>query len=120
VARMTLKKIEKAMREVRDRLRDGRIREEQFNMDVALDRDTPCGTVGCIGGWALVSMYGLDKADTMYISEELVRPLYGYGLPDRAWALWRLFYCFKPNATPAQAADAIDRWLDGSDDPWRR
>jgi hypothetical protein len=119
VARMTLKEIEKAMREVRDRLRDGRIREEQFNMDVVLDRDTPCGTVGCIGGWALVILYG-DKADNMYISEELVRPLMGTGSDNRGWPLWRLFFCFKPDATPAQAADAIDRWLDGSDDPWRR
>jgi hypothetical protein len=116
VAHMTLKKIEKAMREVRDRLRDGRIREEQFNMRAVLNI-TSCGTVGCIGGWALVSMYGLDKADTMSISEALVRPLMRMG-SDRGWPLWRLFYCPDAFATPAQAADAIDRWLDGSDDPW--
>jgi hypothetical protein len=122
---ISLHSIERALRSVRDALSDGRIREEQFNMDVVLDRDTPCGTVGCIGGWALVSMYGLDKAapfnsQGMSINRTLVEAANAAD-EKRGRGLYNLFFHWRydgPRATRKDAVMAIDAWLAGSETPW--
>ena len=65
------------------------------------------GTVGCIGGHIQARLYADDKvlAQAWQVRCSLQRSLY------------ELCYCYLDDPTPAEAADAIDRFL-SCKEPW--
>lgn len=117
----TINDVRRALRKVRDRLLDGRISKEEFDMGLVLSRRmNHCGTVGCIGGHMATFLRPNDvsvnndsassiMAHAVYLSEERYENDF---LED-------LFYEFPRNGQtgPKSAAKQIDRYLDGKQ-PW--
>lgn len=121
--------IDEVMREVRDRLVDGRITAEQFQMNTILEDEPTCGSLGCIGGWGLVVLHErglitLDQRDNAIALRNHFLDRVGSPENDhtRYSSLYGLFFQWpnKPE-TPSlsQAVQAIDAWLGGcTDNPW--
>lgn len=113
----TLEIIEPLLRKVRDNLRSGVIDPSHFDMGIVWEVSR-CGSVGCIGGWLKFYRHlecgdvELDNFDLGVITRDIGGP--------RCDGLYSLFYDrIDDFVTPAQAADAIDRWLAGNDNPWQ-
>lgn len=88
-----------ALMQVRDKLRSGEIPADQFDMC------EPCGSPGCIGMWMLAEMgewRGLSLPRFRDAAE-----LFFPGDEDPY------------SATPHQAAQAIDNFLEDGDPKWR-
>lgn len=113
--------VDEVMREVRDRLADGRITDEQFHMNMIL---------GCIGGWGLVVLHErglitLDQRDSVNaLRNHFLDRVVGSPENDhtRYSSLYDLFFQWPNNPeTPplSHAVQAIDAWLGGCvDNPW--
>jgi hypothetical protein len=127
--------VDEVMREVRDRLTDGRISAAQFDMGRVMDTDHTCGSIGCIGGWglALLSDNGRVIDDNWHsaLTTELLDKT------QRRKTLYDLFFHWPDHegdvdgislreqerhfsiVTPAEAVQAIDAWLNGcTNNPW--
>lgn len=53
----------KLLREVQEKIREeGRVYMETWFVDGKAYDDTPCGTIGCIAGWAAICQFGEDAA----------------------------------------------------------
>lgn len=126
--------VEEAMREVRDRLADGRISAAQFDMGRVMDTYS-CGSIGCIGGWGLAVLadngrvIGGDwqSALTTELLDKAQRRSAFYDLLFR-WPIHdgdvdavnlREQERHFSTVTPDLAVRAIDAWLGGCvDNPW--
>ena len=112
----TQEKVEHYLRVVREDLATGRITSQMLQMDEII---ASCGTVACIGGWMKLRRHEAEKD---YVGRH--RTSLGEisdGLSDeRSEGLDALFYSFPGNVTPERAVQAIDQWLEGSNDPWER
>lgn len=126
---MKVQTIERLLTEVRDRLADGRISKDMFNMCEGMNG---CGTSGCIGGWMLF-IENNGRAPITPVAE-MTEICYG-GREDemkreRRDALYDLFFRFpekaqyinddyRSNITPERAVKAINNWLEGKPgNPW--
>lgn len=107
-----IEKYRKAVRLVGAGLRSGDLADHYDQTRIVA---TPyCGSPQCVAGWArsllsraYPSVCWIDVEDQLCRSNDgFVRLTLSYPLPRYR------------QPTPAQAADAIDRWLAGSDDPW--
>lgn len=79
-----------------------------FNMNAfCITGDDPCGTVMCIGGYVGLRHYGNDREASHYVHTCSKNLTYLYFPDDLGY----------DTITPAQAADAIDRFLNG-EAPW--
>jgi hypothetical protein len=120
-----------ALRVVRDGLASGAFRHVKnakwfstkgdgqpvFSMDT-VHMNTPCGTVGCIGGWMAAEMQ-MSRAEAVeYVSTQdeddtVLKSLFypaGFRTVGGTW----------DNITPKRAAKAIDNFLNTGDPQWAK
>lgn len=109
-----------ALVEVREDLLSGKISAQQFNMSfimVPIANDE-CGSIGCIGGWAGIKM-GLDFMQTeCWMNGSSLSEVRDRVFPKINYRFRSLFFPKYWNATPADGAKAITRFLNGDNDPW--
>lgn len=131
--KFSLNEIKAGLREVQRELMSGSISAEEFNMNTAFTESCNvsggCNTVACIGGH-LALYLGLKSsdvrlfvayADTSLPDEDDEIPYYS---KQTAKKLEPLFYPYDirknwEDATPAEAAVAIERFLNGAKKPWK-
>lgn len=130
--------INKALREVQAQLMAGDIEAKNFDMSVPVRESCAtdsgdCGTAACIGGHAAL-LLGLENKISGDVSDFVgeADPDYksysgnkrSFMSPATAEKLGRLFYPSNSqlnwqNLTPTQGAVAIERYFNGSKNPWK-
>lgn len=103
-------RIDSALGLVRDGLRSGAIKRENFDMSVWHNH---CGTVACIGGWAAAV---LERAGNPDARREVKFAAAKHPPLELLFHPWTSRGEIR-KASPKQAADAIERYLAG-EDPW--
>jgi hypothetical protein len=111
----TEKDYRRALKKVRVKLLNGKIKKEQFDMYIAFIRGKKCGTIACIGGHMAGELGITDTGRALEIMRDA-----GAKVPG----LYRLFYKYPVMKDAAhisrrRAAAAITRVLDGDRRPWK-
>jgi len=109
--------VRKWVRIVRDKLESGEITDQMFDMNEVFS----CGSIGCIGGWAVALRSREDYKDRNWdwaTGGNLRDMIVAFGGSDEGNALNLLFFKYPKHATRAQAVRAIDAWFATMLFPW--
>lgn len=123
----TLEQVEAGLRGVRNDLAQGTISATQFKMDTVFEPSkihpsTPCGSVGCIGGWMVHKRRiaeGLPIAMITNLTTVIRDVQTQTQNVERGNGLDHLFFGWTDGANVDDGIRAIDNWLGGDNDPWR-